>query len=138
MEMIPKGGYTAPLGGGRRWAYLRRRQGALDEGSSEVIIRIFTDEETLEQTLETWYHFSKPIHKNSEVSYSMGRAIAQAVTRQLPTPGAGFEPRSDRVGFVVGKVELEQDFSEYFCFLCQFSFHRMLHIHHPGLVQQTS
>jgi hypothetical protein len=34
------------------------------------------------------------------------------------------------VGFVVEKVALEQVFSEYFGFSCQFSFHRLLHIHH--------
>jgi hypothetical protein len=34
------------------------------------------------------------------------------------------------VGFVVDKVVLGQVFSEYFGFPYQFSFHRMLHIHH--------
>jgi hypothetical protein len=34
------------------------------------------------------------------------------------------------VGFVVDNVVLEQVFSEYFGFPCQFSFHRLLHIHH--------
>jgi hypothetical protein len=34
------------------------------------------------------------------------------------------------VGFVVDKVALEQFFSEYFGFPCQFSFHRLLHVHH--------
>jgi hypothetical protein len=34
------------------------------------------------------------------------------------------------VEFVVNKVELEQVLSEYFGFLCQFSFHRLLHIYH--------
>jgi hypothetical protein len=34
------------------------------------------------------------------------------------------------VGFVVDKVALEQVFSEYFNFHCQFSFHRLLHTHH--------
>jgi hypothetical protein len=34
------------------------------------------------------------------------------------------------VGFVVEKVALGQVFSEYFGFPCQFSFHRLLHIHH--------
>jgi hypothetical protein len=44
------------------------------------------------------------------------------------------------VGFVVDKVELGQVFSEDFGFPCQFSFHRLLHIHHhhPGLVQSAS
>jgi hypothetical protein len=34
------------------------------------------------------------------------------------------------VGFVVGKVALGRVFSEYFGFPFQFSFHRLLHIHH--------
>jgi hypothetical protein len=34
------------------------------------------------------------------------------------------------MGFVVGKVDLGQVFSEYFGFPCYFSFHRLLHIHH--------
>jgi hypothetical protein len=37
------------------------------------------------------------------------------------------------VGFVVDKVALGQVFSEYFGFPCQFSFHRLLHIHHHHL-----
>jgi hypothetical protein len=41
-----------------------------------------------------------------------------------------FDPRSGHVGFVVDKVALGQVFSEYFCFPCQFSFHRLLHTHH--------
>jgi hypothetical protein len=56
-----------------------------------------------------------------------GRAIAQAVSRRLPTAAALFEPRSDRVAFVVNKVALEQVFSEYFGLSCQFLFHRVLH-----------
>jgi hypothetical protein len=41
------------------------------------------------------------------------------------------------VGFVVNKVVLAQVFSEYFGFPCQFSFHRLFHIHyhHPGLIK---
>jgi hypothetical protein len=34
------------------------------------------------------------------------------------------------VGFLADKVALEEVFSEYFGFLCQFLFHRLLHIHH--------
>jgi hypothetical protein len=37
------------------------------------------------------------------------------------------------VGFVVDKVALGQVFSEYFGFLCQSSFHQLLHNHpHPS------
>jgi hypothetical protein len=38
------------------------------------------------------------------------------------------------VGFLVDKVVLGQDFSEYFGFPCQSSFHQFLD-NHPGLVQ---
>jgi hypothetical protein len=45
------------------------------------------------------------------------------------------------VGFVVYKVALEQVFSEYFGFPCEFSFHQLLHIHHlssgAGIIGQT-
>jgi hypothetical protein len=57
------------------------------------------------------------------------RAIAQAVSRRLPTAAAQFEPSSNYVRFVVDKVALGQVFSQYFGFPCQFSFHRLLHIH---------
>jgi hypothetical protein len=39
------------------------------------------------------------------------------------------------MGFVVDKVALGRVFSYYFGFPHQFSFHRLLHIHHLGLVQ---
>jgi hypothetical protein len=54
-----------------------------------------------------------------------GPAITQAVSRQRP----GFDPRSDHVGFMMGKVALGQVFPEYFGFPCQFSFHRLLDTH---------
>jgi hypothetical protein len=38
--------------------------------------------------------------------------------------------KKSHVGFVVNKVALGHVFSEYFVFPCQFSFHRLLHIHH--------
>jgi hypothetical protein len=66
----------------------------------------------------------------------MRRAIAQGVSRWLPTAVARVRARSGHVGFVVGKVALAQVFSEYFGFPCQPSFHRFLHSHnHPGQVQ---
>jgi hypothetical protein len=48
----------------------------------------------------------------------------------FPPRRPGFEPRSGHVGFVVDKVALGQVFSEYFGFVCQFSFHRLLHTYH--------
>jgi hypothetical protein len=51
-------------------------------------------------------------------------------TAGFPQRRPGFESRSGRVGFVVDKVTLGQVHSEYFGFPCQFSLHRLLHIHH--------
>jgi hypothetical protein len=53
----------------------------------------------------------------------------------IPRRRPGFESGSGHVEFVVDKVALEQVFSEYYGFPCQFSFHRLLHNHHPALVQ---
>jgi hypothetical protein len=65
-----------------------------------------------------------------------GRAIAQAVSRWLPTAGARVRARAWQVGFVADKVALGQVFSEYFGFPCPSSFHQILHHHsHPGQVQ---
>jgi hypothetical protein len=62
--------------------------------------------------------------------FLQGRAIAQAVSRWLPTAAARVQ-----VGFVVDKVALEQVFSEYFGFPCPSSFHQLRHHHnHPGQV----
>jgi hypothetical protein len=46
----------------------------------------------------------------------LGRAIAQAVSRWLPTAAATVRARSGHVAFVVDKVTLGQVFSEYFGF----------------------
>jgi hypothetical protein len=51
-------------------------------------------------------------------------------SRGFPPRRPGFEPRPGHVGFVVGKMAVGQFFSEYFGFPCQFSFHRLLQIHH--------
>jgi hypothetical protein len=48
----------------------------------------------------------------------------------FPPRRPGFETGSGHVEFVVDKVAVEQVFSEYFGFPCQFSFHRLLHTHH--------
>jgi hypothetical protein len=47
------------------------------------------------------------------------------------------EPGSGHVECVVDKVAVWQIFSEYFGFLCQFSFHRLLHIHYHHLSSGT-
>jgi hypothetical protein len=64
-----------------------------------------------------------------------GRAIAEAVSRWLPTAAARVRARVWQVGFVVDKVASGQVFSEYFGFPCQNrSFHQLLH-HHNHLGQ---
>jgi hypothetical protein len=66
----------------------------------------------------------------------VGRAVAQAVSRRLPTAAARVSDRAEHVEFVVDKVALGQVFSEYFGFPCQSSFHQFLHHHnHPRLAQ---
>jgi hypothetical protein len=76
------------------------------------------------------------------VSYGVGRAIAQAVSRWLPTEATRVQARAIDVGFVMDKVAPVQVFSEYYGFLCQFSFHQLIHIHHhlssgAGTICQT-
>jgi hypothetical protein len=74
--------------------------------------------------------------KPSRYSDGLGRAIAQAVSRWLPTAAARVRVRAEHVGFVVDKVALGQVSSEYFGFPCQSSFHQFLqHHNHPELAQ---
>jgi hypothetical protein len=68
--------------------------------------------------------------KQKKVSPCLGRATVQASYASFPPGRPRFESRSGHVGFVVDKVALGQVFYEYFGFPCQFSFHRLLHIHH--------
>jgi hypothetical protein len=49
-----------------------------------------------------------------------------------------FEPRSGHVGFVMDKVLLEKNFSEYFDFPCQFSFHLLLRTYHISAATGTT
>jgi hypothetical protein len=49
----------------------------------------------------------------------MGRTIAEAVRRWLPTATARVRAQVWQVGFVVDKVASEQVFSEFFGFPCQ-------------------
>jgi hypothetical protein len=63
-----------------------------------------------------------------------GRAVAQAVSRWLPTVAARVAS-GQHVGFVMDKEALGQVFSEYFGFPCQL-FHQFLHHpNHPGLAR---
>jgi hypothetical protein len=64
-----------------------------------------------------------------------GHAVAQAVSRWLPTMAAQVRVQA-ACGIYGGQMALGQVFSEYFGFPCQSSFHQFLHYHnHPGLAQ---
>jgi hypothetical protein len=58
-----KSGLCRPLGD--RWDYLRklRGKGALEVGSCERVVRLFTTEVISEKTLGKWRHFIKPIYR---------------------------------------------------------------------------
>jgi hypothetical protein len=65
----------------------------------------------------------------------IGSAIAEAVSRWLPTAATRVRARAWQVGFMVGKVASGQVFSEYFGFPCQnHSFHQLLHHHHNSKI----
>jgi hypothetical protein len=70
-----------------------------------------------------------------------GRAIAQAVSRQLPTAAAQVQTQVWSCGILWWtKVAPGQGFSENFGFPCQCTFHLLLHNHlhcHPRLAQQA-
>jgi hypothetical protein len=66
----------------------------------------------------------------------LGLAVAQAVSRWIPTAAARVLVRAEHVGFVVDKAAQVQVFSEYFGFPCQSSFHQFIHhYNHLGLAQ---
>jgi hypothetical protein len=48
----------------------------------------------------------------------------------FPLQQPGFEPKSGQVEFVVNKVARGQISFKYFSFICQFSFHQLLHHHY--------
>jgi hypothetical protein len=60
----------------------------------------------------------KWIHMHEDKLQEEGHAIAQAVSRWLPTTVAQVHIRAEHVGFVVDKAALGQVFSEYFGFPC--------------------
>jgi hypothetical protein len=60
----------------------------------------------------------------------IGRAIAQAVSPRLLRAAARVRAQVSSCG-IFGKQAQGQVCSEYFSFPCQFSFHRLLHFHHP-------
>jgi hypothetical protein len=84
------------------------------------------------------YSLAARTDNRSNYLYRSGRAVAQAVSRQLPIAVALVRAGSGRVEFVVDKLALGQVSFYYFGFTCQSLFHRLLHthlLHHPGLVQ---
>jgi hypothetical protein len=68
----------------------------------------------------------------------LGRAIAEAASRWLPTAAAGVRARILQLGFVVDKVASGQVFSEYFGFPCKNrSFNQLLHHNHQGQLAEA-
>jgi hypothetical protein len=64
-----------------------------------------------------------------------GHAIAQAVSRWLPTATVrGSSPGLVMWDFVVDKVSVGQVFSEYFGFPCQSSFHQLFQISSSSII----
>jgi hypothetical protein len=57
---------------------------------------------------------------------NLDHAIAQAITRWLPTAAAQDRVRAERMVFVMAKMALEQVFSEYLGFPCQSLFHQAI------------
>jgi hypothetical protein len=75
------------------------------------------------------------LYNHLDIGFYFGRAIAEAVSRWLPTAAARVCARVWQVVFVVDKVASGQVFAEYFDFPCQNrSFHQLLH-HHNHLGQ---
>jgi hypothetical protein len=66
-----------------------------------------------------------------------GRAIAQAASLRFPTSAARARAQVRSCGIFGGQNALEQVFSEYFGFLCQFSLHWLLHTHNLSSVAGT-
>jgi hypothetical protein len=68
-----------------------------------------------------------------------GRAVAQAISRRLPTAAARVQTRVWSCGILwLTKMALGQVFSENFGFPCQSTFHLLIHNHlhyHPRLAQ---
>jgi hypothetical protein len=64
------------------------------------------------------------------VTYSVGRAIAQVVIRRLPTATARVRVQVRSCGICVEHNGIVAGFLRYFGFLWQFSFHRLLRLHH--------
>jgi hypothetical protein len=63
---------------------------------------------------------------SSELVESTGRAIAQMVSRWLPTEAARLRARLWPCGICGGQSGVGEDFSEYFNFPCQFALRRLL------------
>jgi hypothetical protein len=94
-----------------------------------AVLNKYNDQEHMEHTANAFQKYVARL-------FWGGRAVAQAVSRWLPTASAGVRARSGHVEFVVDNVALGQVFFEYFGFPCQLSFHQFLHHHNnPGLAQ---
>jgi hypothetical protein len=69
----------------------------------------------------------------SDLGLLQGRTIAQAVSRLLPTAAARVRARVRSCGICGGQSGSAAGFLRVFGFLCQFTFHRLLHNHRHHL-----
>jgi hypothetical protein len=75
------------------------------------------------------------VNKIKQYETQHGRAMAEVVSRWLPTAAARVRARVWQVRFMVDKELSGHVFSKHFCFACQNrSFQQLLHRHHnyPG------
>jgi hypothetical protein len=82
------------------------------------------------QRKDTWQSGCVCLWDHPQLPRHLCRAIPQAVSHRLPTAAALVLPQVRSRGICGGQVAVGQVFSEYFGFPRQFSFHRLLHIHH--------
>jgi hypothetical protein len=69
-------------------------------------------------------------HVISSLRRPLGRAIAQAISRRLPTAAARARVKVRPCGICGGSSDTGAGFLLVFGFPGQFSFHRLLHTHH--------
>jgi hypothetical protein len=87
---------------------------------------------TIHSSLTSCYFFCHWAKYSPQRPFSF-KAIAQTVSRRLPTAVALLPAQLGHVGFVAVRVTLEQVFFKYFGSPCQSSFPQILHpYNHPG------
>jgi hypothetical protein len=102
--------------------------------------KIFTNLYTLKYDVSCFIYFKYTRYSFALINSTyLGNAIAEAVSRWLPTATARARARIWQMEFVVDKVASVQVFSEYFGFPCQNRLFHQLHHHHnhPGQLAEA-